>query len=97
MSPVYGLENAYGYGRSLLVWLVEKGYHVKDVNPSLAYDQRKSAQHHLWNDEEQDGIPKARNARRTEKICFVVRKGMVYFFKIEDKNFTARERSQLSI
>jgi len=37
------LENAYGYGRSLSVWLVEKGYHVKDVNPSLAYDQRKSA------------------------------------------------------
>jgi len=32
-----------------------------------------------------------------KKICFVVRKGMVYFFKIEDKNFTARERSQLSI
>ena len=43
LIPVYGLENAYGYGRSLSVWLVEKGYHVKDVNPSLAYDQRKSA------------------------------------------------------
>lgn len=43
LSPIYGLENAYGYGRSLAVWLIEKGYTVKDVNPSLAYDQRKSA------------------------------------------------------
>ena len=74
LSPVYGLENAYGYGRSLSVWLVEKGYHVKDVNPSLAYDQRKSAQHHLWNDEEQDGIPKARNARRTVNNPFCCKK-----------------------
>jgi len=51
LSPVYGLENAYGYGRSLSVWLVEKGYHVKDVNPSLAYDQRKSAPMMRKNDE----------------------------------------------
>ncbi len=28
---VYGLENAYGYGRSLAVWLLDKGYLVKDV------------------------------------------------------------------
>ena len=41
LSPIYGLENAYGHGRSLAVWLIEKGYTVKDVNPSLAYDQRK--------------------------------------------------------
>ena len=26
LSPIYGLENAYGYGRSLAVWLIEKGY-----------------------------------------------------------------------
>ena len=51
LSPVYGLENACGYGRSLSVWLVEKGYHVKDVNPSLAYDQRKSAPMMRKNDE----------------------------------------------
>ena len=24
LSPIYGLENAYGYGRSLAVWLIEK-------------------------------------------------------------------------
>lgn len=51
LSPVYGLENAYGYGRSLAVWLIEKGYIVKDVNPSLAYDQRKSAPMMKKNDE----------------------------------------------
>jgi transposase len=51
LSPLYGLENAYGYGRSLAVWLIEKGYMVKDVNPSLAYDQRKSAPMMKKNDE----------------------------------------------
>ena len=51
LSPVYGLENAYGYGRSLAAWLVEKGCTVKDVNPSLAYDQRKSAPMMKKNDE----------------------------------------------
>ena len=43
LSPIYGLENAYGHGRALAVWLIEKGYAVKDINPALAYDQRKSA------------------------------------------------------
>jgi transposase len=43
VQPIYGLENVYGYGRALAVWLIEKGYVVKDINPSLAYDQRKSA------------------------------------------------------
>lgn len=42
-KPVFGLENAYGYGRSLAVWLLENGYMVKDVNPALSYAQRKSA------------------------------------------------------
>ncbi|KAF1084895.1 Transposase [Sporotomaculum syntrophicum] len=51
LSPIYGLEIAYGYGRSLAVWLIEKGYTVKDVNPSLAYDQRKSAPMMKKNDE----------------------------------------------
>jgi len=41
LYPVYGLENACGYGRSLTVWLIEKGCIVKDVNASLAYNQRK--------------------------------------------------------
>ncbi len=51
LSPIYGLENAYGYGRSLAVWLIEKGYTVKDINPALAYDQRKSAPTFKKNDE----------------------------------------------
>lgn len=41
-TPVYGLENAYGYGRTLAVWLIEKGNIVKDVNTALSYAQRKS-------------------------------------------------------
>jgi len=53
-------------------------------------------QHHLWNDEEQDGIPKDRNARRTVNNLFCCKKKHGILFKIEDKNFTARERSQLS-
>jgi len=51
LEPIYGLENAYGYGRSLAVWLIEKGYTVKDINPALAYDQRKSAPMLRKNDE----------------------------------------------
>ena len=51
LLPIYGLENACGYGRSLAVWLIEKGYVVKDVNPSLAYNQRKSAPMMKKNDE----------------------------------------------
>lgn len=41
-TAVYGLENAYGYGRALVVWLLEKGFLVKDVNTALSYAQRKS-------------------------------------------------------
>ena len=41
-EAVYGLENAYGYGRSLAVWLIENGYWVKDVNTALSFAQRKS-------------------------------------------------------
>jgi len=51
LSPIYGLENAYGYGRGLSVWLIENGYIVKDINPALAYDQRKSAPMMQKNDE----------------------------------------------
>ena len=43
LTPVYGLENVYGHGRSLAVFLLEKGCVVKDVNPALAYDRRRSA------------------------------------------------------
>ena len=41
-TAVYGLENAYGYGRALAVWLLEKCCAVKDVNTALSYAQRKS-------------------------------------------------------
>ncbi len=42
LTPVYGLENAYGYGRGLAVWLLERNQLVKDVNPSLSYNKRMS-------------------------------------------------------
>jgi len=45
------LENACGYGRSLAVWLIEQGYVVKDVNPALSCEQRKSAPTTEKNDE----------------------------------------------
>ena len=38
---VYGLENAYGYGRALAVWLIDKGYLVKDVNTAISHRQAK--------------------------------------------------------
>lgn len=37
----YGLENAYGYGRPLAVWLIDKGYFVKDVNTAISHRQAK--------------------------------------------------------
>lgn len=40
-EAVYGLENAYGYGRGLAVWLIGKGYIVKDVNTSISNRQAK--------------------------------------------------------
>ena len=40
-EAVYGLENAYGYGRSLAVWLLGKNLIVKDVNTSLSNRQAK--------------------------------------------------------
>lgn len=40
-QAVYGLENAYGYGRNLAKWLLEKGYIVKDVNTSLSHRESK--------------------------------------------------------
>lgn len=38
---VFGLENAYGYGRNLAKWLLDKGYVVKDVNTSLSHRESK--------------------------------------------------------
>lgn len=42
ITPVFGLEDVNGYGRSLAVYLLERGYTVKSVNPSLSYAERKS-------------------------------------------------------
>ena len=35
------MENAYGYGRALAVWLIDKGYLVKDVNTAISHRQAK--------------------------------------------------------
>ncbi len=40
-QSVYGLENAYGYGRGLAVGFISKGLIVKDVNTSFAHRQDK--------------------------------------------------------
>lgn len=41
-NPIFGLEDTKGYGRSLAVFLVEKGFIVKEVNASLSKAERKS-------------------------------------------------------
>ncbi|MEK8129905.1 IS110 family transposase [Paenibacillus filicis] len=41
-SAVYGLEDVGGYGRSLALYLTEKKYPVKEVNPALSASRRKS-------------------------------------------------------
>lgn len=40
-TPAYGLENAYGYGRGLAVWLIDKKCIVKDVNTAISNRQAK--------------------------------------------------------
>ncbi len=42
MIPIYGLEDTGGYGRSLAVFLLEKGQMVKEVNPALSHSERKN-------------------------------------------------------
>ncbi|MBB6716810.1 IS110 family transposase [Clostridium gasigenes] len=42
LIPVYGLEDVHGYGRSLAVFLIEKGMIVKEVNSALSYMERMS-------------------------------------------------------
>ena len=48
----YCLENAYGYGRALAVWLIDKGYIVKDVNPALSNRQAKHRAMYRKSDED---------------------------------------------
>lgn len=42
LTPIFGLEDVGGYGRSLAVFLLEKGEIVKEVNSALSYAQRMS-------------------------------------------------------
>ncbi|UKS27380.1 IS110 family transposase [Paenibacillus sp. HWE-109] len=42
MTPIYGLEDTGGYGRALAVFLKENKQVVKEVNPALANNRRKS-------------------------------------------------------
>jgi len=42
LTPVFGLEDVGGFGRSLAVYLLEKGQIVKEVNSALSFAQRKS-------------------------------------------------------
>ncbi len=42
VTPIYGLEDVGGYGRSLAVFLVENKQKVKEVNSALSYAERKS-------------------------------------------------------
>jgi transposase len=55
MTPVYGLEDVGGYGRSLAVYLLENKQLVKEVNSALSYAERKSnpimQKSHSWDAE----------------------------------------------
>ncbi|MBW6411920.1 IS110 family transposase [Clostridium weizhouense] len=42
LTPFYGLEDVHGYGRSLAVFLIERGMIVKEVNSALSYMERMS-------------------------------------------------------
>ncbi len=54
-TPIYGLEDVGGFGRSLAVFLREDGYTVKEVNPTLSSDKRKTRttveKHDSWDAE----------------------------------------------
>lgn len=42
LTPVFGLEDTGGYGRSLAMFLVEEKQIVKEVNSALSFLARKS-------------------------------------------------------
>jgi len=42
LTPVFGLEDVHGYGRSLATYLLEKDQIVKEVNSALSYSERMS-------------------------------------------------------
>ena len=55
ITPVFGLEDVGGYGRSLAVYLVEHHFQVKEVNSALSNWKRKSyamtEKHDSWDAE----------------------------------------------
>ncbi len=42
ITPIFGLEDVLGNGRELAIFLLEKNYKVKYVNPSLSQSERKN-------------------------------------------------------
>ncbi|HEY9059685.1 MAG TPA: transposase [Pseudobacteroides sp.] len=42
ITPVFALEDVLGNGRELAIFLLEKNYRVKYVNPSLSQSERKN-------------------------------------------------------
>jgi transposase len=42
LSPIFGLEDVGGYGRSLAVYLLEQKQQVREVNTALSAAERKS-------------------------------------------------------
>ena len=55
-----------------------EGLQSQSSFPNRSHPQNRHnasfGQHHLWNNEEQDGIPKARNTRRTVNNLFCCKK-----------------------
>lgn len=43
LTPVFGLEDTHGFGRTLAVYLVAHKFIVKHVNPAYTHSMRKSA------------------------------------------------------
>lgn len=52
VEAFYCLENAYGYGRALAVWLIDKDYVVKDVKPALSNREAKHRAMYRKSDED---------------------------------------------
>lgn len=50
LTPIFGLEDVGGNGRSLAVFLKENGYIVKEVNPTYSSSERKNYPTTLKND-----------------------------------------------
>ena len=67
-QAVYGLENAYGYGRSLAVWLLERKFIVKDVNEKLRNTRiiyENGEETYTYNDRDERTVYTDRNGNTT--------------------------------